>query len=226
MSKTGGTAPDFNGLARIYRWMEFASFGPWLGLTRRTYLERMTGARRALVLGDGDGRFTARLLEENKEVRVDAVDASAAMLDALLRRSGPDAERVRVHLADVRNWEFPAPIVAQPYNLVATHFLLDCLTTQEVRQLAGRVRGAVDPGALWVVSEFAIPAGGAARMLGRPIVAALYFCFGVLTGMTVCRLPDHGQAMRDAGFELVERKARLGGLLVAELWSVARQERG
>jgi SAM-dependent methyltransferase len=218
--------PDFNGLARIYRWMEFASFGPWLWLTRRTYLNRMMGARRALVLGDGDGRFTARLLRENRDVRVDALDASAAMLDALLRRCGPDAQRVRVHLTDIRKWQFPAPIVAPAYDLVATHFLLDCLTTQEVRQLAVRVRGAVEPGALWVLSEFAIPEGRLARTVSRRIVAALYFCFGLLTGMTVRRLPDYGPALRDAGFELADRRARLGGLLVAELWVVARQGQG
>lgn len=212
--------PDFDGLARLYKWMEFFSFGPWLALTRRTFLGRLRACRRALVLGDGDGRFTARLLRENPAIRIEAVDASSAMLEALLRRAGGDESRVRVHLADIRAWRLPAPIVAEPFDLIATHFFLDCLTTQEIQSLATRLRHAVAPGALWVVSEFAVPAGWYGRLVARPLVAALYFCFWLLTGLAVRRLPEHGAALRDAGFTLVEQKRRLGGLLVAELWTV------
>jgi hypothetical protein len=41
----------------------------------------------------------------------------------------------------------------------------------------------------------------------------------LLTGLAVHSLPDHGSALRDAGFTLLERKTRLAGLLIAELWS-------
>ncbi|HEY1902912.1 MAG TPA: class I SAM-dependent methyltransferase [Terracidiphilus sp.] len=211
-------APDFNRLARLYRWMEFFSFGPWLWLTRRTFLDHFTRARRALVLGDGDGRFTARLLRENPTIDADAVDASGAMLDALLRRAGPHASRVCVHLADIREWQ-PAAFNAPVYDLIATHFFLDCLTTREIQSVIAHVRSAVSPSALWVVSEFAIPSGWRGRLVARPLVASLYLCFGWLTGLTVRTLPDHALALREGGFALVERRSRLGGLLIAELWS-------
>jgi SAM-dependent methyltransferase len=211
-------APDFNRLARLYRWMEFLSFGPWLWLTRCAFLSRLTRSRHALVLGDGDGRFTARLLRENPTIEVDAVDASGAMLDALLRRAGPHASRVRVHLADIREWQ-PATADAPGYDLIATHFFLDCLTTREIQSVIAHMRLAVSPSALWVVSEFAIPAGWRGRLVARPLVASLYFCFGWLTGLTVRTLPDHAWALREGGFALVERRSRLGGLLIAELWS-------
>jgi SAM-dependent methyltransferase len=212
-------APNFNRLARLYRWMEFFSFGPWLALTRRTYIARLDRARRALVLGDGDGRFTARLLRANPAVLIDAVDASAAMLRALMRRAGPDADRLQAHLADLRSWEIPASIAQPPCDLIATHFFLDCLTTEEVRLLAGMLRSAVCPSALWVVSEFAVPEGWFGRWIARPLVAALYASFGWLTGLDVHSLPNHPAALREAGFVLVERRSRLGGLLIAELWS-------
>jgi SAM-dependent methyltransferase len=212
---------DFNGLARLYRWMEFFSFGPWLSMTRRTFIGQLAGSRRALVLGDGDGRFTAMLLRYNRAVSVDAVDASPAMLQALLRRSGEFSNRVQVHLEDVREWAVPAPIAAMPYDLIATHFFLDCLTTREVNLLAAKIRLAASPGALWVVSEFAIPAGWFGRLVARPVVAGLYFSFRLLTGLEVRTLPDHEAAFCRAGFTLKERKSRLAGLLVAELWCAA-----
>lgn len=211
--------PDFNPLARLYKWMEFSTFGPFLSLTRNAFLEQFTQARRALVLGDGDGRFTANLLRVNSTVSVDAVDAGSAMLDSLLRRAHPHADRVRVHLADARTWQTPAPVLGRPYDLIATHFFLDCLTTPEVKALAVKLRGAASPSALWVVSEFAVPEGWFGQFIARPIVATLYFCFGLLTGLAVRSLPDHRAALGEAGFFLLKRKTRLGGLLIAELWS-------
>jgi SAM-dependent methyltransferase len=93
--------PNFNRLARLYRWMELFSFGPWLMLCRCAFLNECLNSCRALVLGDGDGRFTARLLRANLAIRIDAVDASPAMLSALSRRAGPHNARMRRHQADV-----------------------------------------------------------------------------------------------------------------------------
>src|ERR1700738_3284338 len=87
-------APNFDRLAGAYRWMEAFSFGPWLWRCRCAFLGEMRTARRALVLGDADGRFTSRVLGENPVVRIDAVDISPAMLGALLRRAGQHADRV------------------------------------------------------------------------------------------------------------------------------------
>ncbi len=206
---------NFDRLAGVYRWMEWLSFGPWLARCRHAFLGEMKGARRALVLGDGDGRFTRALLQSNTAVQVDAVDASAAMLRALLRSAGRDAQRVRTYTADARHW---APD-AQPYDMVATHFFLDCLTTDEVRELAARVRPALAQDAVWVVSEFAVPQGAYGRLVARPLIAFLYIAFGVMTGLRVRRLPDHGGAMEQAGFTLRERRIWLGGLLMAEIWT-------
>lgn len=206
--------PHLDHLAAAYRWMEAATFGPWLSWCRREFLEQMRSSRRALVLGDGDGRFTAHLLRINQAIEIDAVDASGGMLRALLRRAGPHASRVREYCADVRGWVPPRP----PYDLVVTHFLLDFLTDSEVHALAQTVRGAVSPSALWVISEFATPNSQFGRFVARPLVAGLYFGFRVLTGLAVRRLPDHPKALGAAGFALEKHRARLAGLLTCELW--------
>jgi len=215
--------PDFNRLAAPYRWMEYFTFGPWLSRCRYAFLPQLGACRRALVLGDGDGRFTARLLRANPAVSIDAVDASPAMLRALLHRAGPNAARVRTHLADVRHWQPATPLNDSdlPYDLIATHFFLDCLTTEEVQLLANRMSRVASPSALWLVSEFAIPAGWYGRLVARPLVWALYRAFGWLTGLTVRTLPDHQSVLRSAGFTLQRRRTWLAGLLIAELWSAS-----
>lgn len=211
--------PNFDRLAKLYRWMEYATFGPLLARCRGAFLGEVNSASRALVLGDGDGRFTAELLRVNPQVQIDALDASPAMLEALQRRAGANADRVRVRCADARNWR---PTEA-PYDLVATHFFLDCLTTDEVRVLAAKMRGAVSPSAAWIVSEFAIPERWFGRWVARPLVWLLYRAFGLLTGLEIRGLPDHHAALRDAGFTLGERRRRLRGLLVSEMWRPKRK---
>jgi trans-aconitate methyltransferase len=120
--------PDFNRLARFYRWMELVSFGPWLWWCRCAFLGELGACRYALILGDGDGRFTARLLQANPAVRIDAIDASPAMLKALVRRAGQNRSRVRAQMADARYWlpkSQPDQSLEDPsYDLVVTHFFL------------------------------------------------------------------------------------------------------
>ena len=207
--------PNLNRLARLYRWMELVSFGPWLWWCRCAFLGELGGCRRALVLGEGDGRFAARLLRSNAQVEIDAVDASQAMLRALVRRAGPHATRVAVHCGDIRLWE-PTP---PPYDLVVTHFFLDFLTGEEVQALAAKLHRAVTPSSMWVVSEFAVPEGWFGRLVARPVVGGLYWAFGWLTGLAVRTLPDHSAALRESGFALAKRREWLAGLLVSELWS-------
>jgi SAM-dependent methyltransferase len=213
-------APDFGRLAGAYRWMEWLSFGPLLQRCRCAFLSELKTARRALVLGDGDGRFTAELLRVNSEVRIDAVDASPVMLRALVQRAGANAGRVQATVVDIRDWK---PESADLYDLVVSHFFLDCLTTLEVEVLAASVRSRLvrlgpTEGARWVVSDFAVPEGWAGRVVGRLLVGFLYRAFGLLTGLQIRRLPDHAAALRSAGFVLEKRREMLFGLLFSEVW--------
>jgi ubiquinone/menaquinone biosynthesis C-methylase UbiE len=196
--------------------MELASFGPVLQWSRCAWIGRMAQSRRALVLGDGDGRFTAQLLRSNRTVTVDAVDASPAMLARLMRRAGSHAERVHPRTGDARLLRPDG----QVYDLVVTHFFLDCLTSGEVQSLARAVREAVDGRALWVVSEFAIPPSRFGRSVAHPVVAALYRAFGWLTGLRVRSLPDYASGLGEAGFALEDCRTWLGGLLRSEIWAL------
>jgi hypothetical protein len=206
--------PNFDHLARSYRWMEKATFGRSLWHARCRFLNELRDCRNALVLGDGDGRFTSRLLHENPYIQIEAVDASSAMLCTLLRNAGVHRDRVRTHQVDARHWE---PGNA-PYDLIVTHFFLDCLTTDEVDALAERLRPCISDQTRWVVSEFAIPQGWFGKLVAWPLVKSLYLSFKLLTGLQVGSLPQHRDALSNAGFVLDRKSTALGGLLVSELW--------
>lgn len=174
--------------------------------------------RKALILGDGDGRFTARLLRANPQTQIEAIDASSAMLKELIRRAGNGRSRVHTESADIRNWQ-PS---GERYDLIVSHFFLDCLTTHEIEELAEKMRRVSFPSSVWVISEFAIPQNAYGRWLARPVVAALYGAFGVLTGLASRQLPEHRTALSNSGLALRESRQYLGGLLVSELWTFTK----
>ena len=209
---------NFNRIARAYRWLEYASFGPMLKRCRFYWMDGtfLNDRQNALVVGDGDGRFTARLLRCNTLLNVEAVDASSAMLSLLQKRVAAAGNRSRLTTwcEDARLF-----IPKGEYDLVATHFFLDCLATDEIAALAARIRPHLSSNAVWIVSDFGIPSGIAA-LPGRAIVSLLYAAFGVLTGLEVRRLPGHSGALAGAGFSRTKRKEWLGGLLFSELWEL------
>jgi hypothetical protein len=196
--------------------MEYFTFGPYLKRCRVLRVPEIAWRKRALVYGDGDGRFVAELARRLPTLRIAAVDASPEMLRETARRLSSEAQVCLVQ-ADALDCEVAA-FPEAPFDLIVTHFFLDCFEEAELALLLSRVNAAVEENARWVVSDFAIPQRNPARLVGMLIVRGLYLAFGVLTGLKTRRLPDHGQVMRKAGWVLEDRRELLLGLLASESW--------
>jgi SAM-dependent methyltransferase len=197
--------------------MEYASFGNLLEKTRFCHLPQMTHAERALVPGDGDGRFLLKLLQANPHVCIDAVDFSPGMLQLEQHRAASvhgGMARVDWFCEDILRWQ-----PRHEYSLIVTHFFLDCFSDNEVAALVQRLSAHLAPGGLWINSDFAIPAHGWYRPVCRAIVRLLYAAFYRLAGLKTQQLPDDASALAQAGLVLRDRRLLAGGLLKSELWS-------
>ena len=209
---------NFNLVARPYRRLEYLTLGRSLEDCRTYFLPQLGDCRRALVLGDGDGRFLAQLLAHNPHLEADAVDTSVTMLELLRHRCKAailDADiRLRTYHSNALN--FP---LAGRYDLVVTHFFLDCFTQADLDTLVMRVASTLAPGALWLVSDFRIPAG-VMRFPAQMFIRSLYLAFRVLTGLRTTHLPDHVTALTRSGLVRLAHRQSLAGLLTSELWKV------
>jgi hypothetical protein len=204
-------AVNFDPIARPYRWLEYLSFGPWLGRCRSAQLEHLNGVQHALLFGDGDGRFLARLLAANPTLTADVVDSSPS-----IRRSGPQArQRICLHQADALDWN-----PRGSYDLIVSHFFLDCFYPHQLEQLFDRLLPHLRPGTQWVISEFAIPRNRFAAYFARGIIGLLYRAFGLITGLPVRALPDYAALLLRRGFVPSHDRRYLAGLLCSQLWSL------
>jgi ubiquinone/menaquinone biosynthesis C-methylase UbiE len=190
-------------IARWYRWFEYVAFGRALEHRREAFLSDMSTARRALVLGDGDGRALAALLAAAPYAQIDYVDISARMLG--LARQRADSIRVTFHHGDA----LTTPLPTAEFDLIVTHFFLDCLDEEDQNRLVAHVTRAATPQARWLVSEFRKPG---------LLVSLLYLFFHTATGLQTRHLADHHPLFERYGFHLARSESAWRGLLASELW--------
>jgi ubiquinone/menaquinone biosynthesis C-methylase UbiE len=190
-------------IARWYRWLEYAGFGRALEHRREAFLNDVADARRVLALGDGDGRALAELLAAAPQARIDYIDASARMLELAHARAG--AGRVAYHCVDA----LTTPLCEAEYDLIVTHFFLDCFEDADQELLAERIARAASPQARWVISEFRKPGW---------LIRLLYLFFRITTGLRTRHLVDHHPVLRRHGFRLERSESAWHGRLASELW--------
>lgn len=198
-------------IARLYRWIEYAAFGGALQRRRVAFLPEVADARRVLVLGDGDGRFLKKLVEQNPQAHVDYVDLSGRMLELARGRAG--TARVTYHQADALEIALPE----RGYDLIVTHFFLDCFEEAGAARLVERVARGACPNARWMISEFRESSRWAVVWL-----RLMYAFFGIATGLEIRRLIDHHPLLARHGFRMMRGESAWWGLMASELWTRAR----
>ncbi len=187
------------------------AFGAELERRRCAFLHDVADARRILVLGEGDGRFLVKLVEQNQSASIDYIDLSGRMLELARARAG---DSVTYHLADARTIRLPEAT----YDLIVTHFFLDCFDQSDAESLVPRLAQAAKPNARWLISEFRQPAHGLQAVWARAWLRTLYTFFRITTGLETSRLIDHHPLLERAGFHVVRQQSARFALLASELW--------
>jgi len=200
-------------IAPVYRWLEYAAFGQQLEKHRIAFLHAAAGRRHALVLGDGDGRFTHALAIDYPDLEIDFLDISAGMIRRARKRLA-SFPKVRIFQADALQFTFPE----EQYEIVFTHFFLDCFTSADLEVLMPHVARSLAPRASWIVSEFRQAPAGWRKLYTKTLLGIMYLFFRFATGLKTSRLPDYDSALQAAGFSKQTEKVSRGGLIVSEVW--------
>lgn len=209
---------SFDPLARHYRWLEYLAFGRALERCRLAFVHRAAKADRALILGEGDGRFLRELLRINPTLRVDCLEASGAMLEQARTRLARELERrpdrVRFIQTDATAWSYPE----NTYDLIVTHFFLDCFTSKTIDTLLPCIARSAKTEARWLIADFQSPPGGWQRWRAQLWLKFLYEFFRKTTRLEGYEVFDHAPLLRTLGFACVETELSQHALLCSALW--------
>jgi len=213
-------------IARYYQALEYLSFGPCLERARFAFLSHTTPAKRAILCGGGDGRFLAQLLRTNPRVQVDFVDLSPAMVELARQRIARMGEgflqRVTFTVADIREFR-PR---SSGYDLIATHFFLDCFSETELENVVACLARCSAPNAQWLLSEFHEANTHLDRIWTKTVIRTLYAAFRITTGLRVTRLPNYEAALIKFGYAPRHERHLLRGLLQSSLWQSSSSAQG
>lgn len=209
---------SFDAVAPWYRALETIAFGNALHRCRVACLDEIMSPRDALILGEGNGRFLCELLRAHPGVQVDCVDASERMLQLAHQRVENELpnriEQVRFLRRDIRHWEPPK----NHYDLVVTHFLLDCFLERELARVIKNVAFATKPDAGWLLADFRVPDRGFARLRARVWLEVMYQFFRLIAQIEARELIDPTPFLQAERFALARQHLFQQGMLKSELW--------
>jgi ubiquinone/menaquinone biosynthesis C-methylase UbiE len=206
---------SFDRIAPHYRWLERLTFGSTLQQARTRWIERISPPKRALILGEGDGRFLCQLLRAHPNVVVDCVDASARMLNLARERVSEVRSQAQVRFLneDILSWS-----PSGSYDLIVTSFVLDCFAQQQLAAILRKLADAASAGAHLFLADFAIPRSSVFRIYARFWLAIMYWFFRWTTGISAKELIDPTPELEKNGFRRLAQADWRFGLVKSELW--------
>jgi ubiquinone/menaquinone biosynthesis C-methylase UbiE len=208
---------SFDAIAPWYRALETIAFGGALQRCRVACLGEIRAPHRALIVGEGNGRFLCELLRMHPELGVDCVDASERMLGLAQTRVAREMPehigQIRFLKCDITSWAPPE----NHYDLMVTHFILDCFPAAELAGVIKNLARSAKPNAAWVLADFRLPDRGFARLCARLWLAAMYRFFRLTAGIPASELIDPTPYLRAGGFALSQQHLFRCGMLKGEL---------
>lgn len=205
----------FEHLARSYRALEWLLAGGVLQRARTRWLGELGAPEHALLVGEGPGRFLEVGLRRLPRTRFHCVDACAGMLREAARRVGPgDQGRVAFEQADLRSWK-PA---GGGYDLIVTHFFLDCFPAPVLGRVVGALAEGLAAGGVWLVADFAMPASGPARWRAWVIHRLMYGFFRLATDLPARALEPPEDWLQAEGLVLARGMEFEWGLIRSSMW--------
>ncbi|MEO7167278.1 MAG: class I SAM-dependent methyltransferase [Spartobacteria bacterium] len=204
---------SFDRVAPYYRRLETLVFGPQLQRARVEFVRAIASPRRALIVGEGDGRFLAKFTRAHPDTQVDCLEASGRMIE-LARARLPAGARVQFIHAKIQEKKL-APAF---YDLLVTHFIFDCFQKETLAAVVAHLAKAATPQARWLVADFSEPARGWRRFRARALIAIMYRFFGLAAGIEARSLVDYRPFLQAHNFVLEREACSPNEMIRSELW--------
>jgi len=197
--------------------MEWVLAGPKLQRCRTTFLDQALPVDSALLVGEGNGRFLSELLKRSPQTKVLFIDSSARMLDCArlrLQKQKLPVDGVTFIHENILQWSAPG----QKFDLVVTHFFLDCFQPKQLQILIPRLAGIAKPGTRWLLADFQLPKAGWKKFRAQCVLTLMYWFFRWTTQLPARYLACPDSLLQKNGFLLQQRRQFEWELLKSDLW--------
>jgi ubiquinone/menaquinone biosynthesis C-methylase UbiE len=206
---------SFDLLAPHYRWMEAVLAGDKLQKCRVHWLDSVRHCRRALLVGEGNGRFLEVCAERLPDAQFTIVDASAKMLheaEMRWRNAGGDNRATFIHAT------LPGLKLPQSFDLVVTNCFFDCFNREQLPMVVEDIARCATDDAIWLVTDFNIPQSGWPKWRAKAVLQLAYTFFRLTTKIAAREICPPDEFLRNSGFQLSQRVEADAGLIYSAVW--------
>ena len=203
---------NYDFVAPFYPLLEKAAFGDRLTEARNASLCSVVMAERALLIGEGNGRFLTACVEEKIGGSITVVDSSEKMLSLARSRIRGSALQTNVELvhADFRDWSPLEP----PFDVIVTHFFLDLFRPESQRRLIEKITALSTANTIWMNVDYRPVIHS---RLHRVIEWLQYRFDRLLSGIEADRHYDSAPIIREFGWEVQEEQSFCRGTIYSQL---------
>ncbi|MBU62618.1 MAG: hypothetical protein CMI26_08960 [Opitutae bacterium] len=188
---------SFCRFARSYSILEKFVFKDTLEKARFACLDSISEAKKILLLGEGDGRFLEKLTSINKNCQITVLDASPIML-GLAKEKVPVTFQGKIHFCEEDVTIFP--FACEAFDVVVSHFFLDCFTEETLTALLKNISSTLHPGGKWLIADFVEPSLDTIRSINQFIsLRILYVFFRLICGIEAHKVVSPNKMLKAHG---------------------------
>lgn len=202
---------DFSRLAPVYDLLGELAFAGALRRSQTCFTGELPACRRVLIIGGGTGGFLIELLKTKEVDVVDYVDISPGMIkkarEKLQKKCPQFVCKVNFICGSVEE------VQGQKYDLICTHYFLDCFSPQELPAIMAGLYLSLNTGGQWLFADFT-----GDTFLKKNLVAFLYKFFKLTAALNAGELADFRGEFSKLGVQLCREGFFAGRLLRAALY--------
>jgi ubiquinone/menaquinone biosynthesis C-methylase UbiE len=131
-----------------------------------------------------------------------------------LQSAGLDLGQIEYVHANALAWVPPS----DAYDLIVTHFVLDCFPPDQLRRVVTQLAQAARADASWLLADFQVPPMGLRRYRAVIIHKLMYLFFRLTTHLPARKLTPPDDLLQGCNFVLRERQETEWGLLHTDRW--------
>lgn len=218
---------DFNWVAPLYDALSFLVFGRRLQKAQTVFLDRIPQGASVLIIGGGTGWLleqvlAKRLIRHSQSIpsrpgpsrrdRILYLETSVQMLNRASQRMlrKPLVGSVEFRLGDETTLG-----ENDCFDVVITPFLLDLFTEETLQtRVIPRLQKALKPDGCWLVTDFV----KTQAKWQKAVLWMMIRFFRLTAGIETHQLADWQRLLTQAGLTLMERQARVGGMVSTEVY--------
>jgi len=183
------------------------------------FLSHLSSQKAGLILGGGTGYFLQKVLDQNEEIHITYVDASAKMIEYSKKRiekNRPnDLHRVTFICSGVEDLQW------HTYDLIICNYILDLFDNAFVEILAEKFKKHLSVNGLLYVTDFNISETNGFMKRGTQIgLKVLYALFRWTTQLQTKQLPETEKLLKEQGFSITNSKYFLNGILACHIYKI------